>query len=128
MLRNPTIPYTTVYCPPMTYTFIISQLAVFVKMMRITALRRYVELSMIGNQKIKSDEVRNLSGQTSTSDVPMVIRGEAQAERISTRDIALRWIFQYCDIVIKEKSMISLFPLTGNTGIVIFIQISFGTI
>ena len=28
---NPTIPYTTVYCPPMTYRLIISQLSVFVK-------------------------------------------------------------------------------------------------
>ena len=31
---NPTIPYTTVYCPPMTYGLIISHLSVFVKMPR----------------------------------------------------------------------------------------------
>ena len=31
IVPNPTIPYTTVYCPPMTYGLIISQLSVFVK-------------------------------------------------------------------------------------------------
>ena len=34
IVPNPTIPYTTVYCPPMTYGLIISQLSVFVKMPR----------------------------------------------------------------------------------------------
>ena len=34
IVPNPTIPYTTVYCPPMTYGLIIAQLSVFVKMSR----------------------------------------------------------------------------------------------
>ena len=47
---NPTIPYTTVYCPPMTYGLIISHLSVFVKIPRENADVRYVYRILLEGQ------------------------------------------------------------------------------
>ena len=50
IVPNPTIPYTTVYCPPMTYGLIISHLSVFVKIPRENEDVRYVYRILLKGQ------------------------------------------------------------------------------